>query len=103
MHDVDRLGVGAVMDGALSHLLDDHPDRPIHLSYDIDAVDPAHAPATGTAVRGGLNYREAHFIAEAVAGCGNLASAEMVELNPTLSDGEGGRETTELGEAILSS
>lgn len=103
MHDIDRHGIGAVMDMALSHLLDRDPDRPIHLSYDIDAIDPVHAPATGTAVRGGLTYREAHFIAEAAAKSGSLASAEMVELNPTLSDGEGSKETVELGLGVLTS
>eukprot|EP00814_Leptocylindrus_danicus_P008619 CAMPEP_0116011188 /NCGR_PEP_ID=MMETSP0321-20121206/4425_1 /TAXON_ID=163516 /ORGANISM="Leptocylindrus danicus var. danicus, Strain B650" /LENGTH=247 /DNA_ID=CAMNT_0003480385 /DNA_START=3 /DNA_END=745 /DNA_ORIENTATION=+ len=49
MMDIDRYGIGAVMDMALSHLLKDDPTRPIHLSYDIDAIDPGLAPATGTA------------------------------------------------------
>jgi len=103
MHDVDRYGIGQIMDMALNYLLKDEPDRPLHLSYDIDAIDPLHAPATGTAVRGGLTYREAHYIAEAVARSGSLASAEMVELNPTLSDGEGSKETVELGLGVLTS
>ena len=103
MHDIDRYGIGNVMDMALEHLFDKDPNRPIHLSYDIDAVDPLLAPATGTAVRGGLTYREAHFVAEAVAKSGNLTSIEMVELNPTLSDGQGSRETVELGMAIVTS
>uniref|UniRef100_A0A7S4I5R3 Arginase n=1 Tax=Odontella aurita TaxID=265563 RepID=A0A7S4I5R3_9STRA len=98
MHDIDCHGIGAVMSMALEHLLQSDPDRPLHLSYDIDAIDPVHAPATGTAVRGGLTYREAHYIAESVARSGALGSVEMVELNPTLSDGEGSRETVELGE-----
>ena len=66
-------------------------------------MDPIHAPATGTAVRGGLTYREAHFVAEAVAMSGALASVEMVELNPTLSDGIGSDETIELGLGLISS
>lgn len=103
MHDVDNFGIGKVMEMALAHLLDGNPDRPLHLSYDIDAVDPMLAPATGTTVRGGLNYREAHFVAEAVAMSGALTSVEMVELNPTLSDGQGSRETVELGLGILTS
>lgn len=103
MHDIDRYGIGTVMDRALSHLLKNNPDRPLHLSYDIDAIDPIHAPATGTAVRGGLTFREAHFVAEFVAQNGNLASAELVELNHTLSDGEGAKETVDLGLQIVTS
>lgn len=67
MHDIDRYDVGTVLDKALEHLLSKDPHHPLHLSYDIDAIDPALAPATGTTVRGGLTYREAHYIAEAVA------------------------------------
>lgn len=103
MYDIDKYGIGAVMDKALNHLLEKDANRPLHLSYDIDAVDPIHAPATGTAVRGGLTYREAHFVAEAVAKSGSLASVEMVELNPTLCDGEGSSETIELGLGLITS
>lgn len=91
------------MDKSLEYLLGKNPKRPIHLSYDIDACDPVHAPATGTAVRGGLTYREAHFICECVSKSGALASAEIVEVNPTLSDTEGGEETVELGLGLLTS
>jgi len=103
MYEVDKYGIGGVMDQALDHLLAKDPDRPLHLSYDIDAVDPILAPATGTAVRGGLTYREAHYVAEATARSGNLASAEIVELNPTLSDVGGSTETVELGLGLLTS
>ena len=103
MYDIDKYGIGAVMDKALNHLLEKDANRPLHLSWDIDAVDPIHAPATGTAVRGGLTYREAHFVAEAVAKSGALASVEMVELNPTLSDGAGSSETIELGLGLITS
>jgi len=103
MYDIDKYGIGSVMDQALTHLLEKDPSRPIHVSYDIDAVDPAHAPATGTTVRGGLTYREAHFVGEAVAMSGCLASVEMVELNPTLSDGAGSNDTIELGLGLITS
>lgn len=101
MYDIDHLGIGRVMDLALEHLLTNNPNRPIHLSYDIDAVDPSHAPATGTAVRGGLTWREAHFVAEHVVKSGNLASAEIVEVNATLSDGQGASVTVELGHQLV--
>lgn len=104
MHDVDHYGIGQVMEMALNHLLQDDHDRPLHLSYDIDAVDPVLAPATGTAVRGGLTFREAHYVAEAAARSGNLVSAEIVELNPLLSeDDEGAQETVDLGLQIITS
>lgn len=106
MHEIDRYGIGKVMDMALDHLCGDssnYPNRPLHLSYDIDAVDPILAPATGTRVRGGLTYREAHYVAEAVAYTGNLASAEIVELNPSLSHAEGAEETVDLGLQIITS
>ena len=67
------------------------------MSYDIDALDPESAPATGTRVRGGLTFREAHFVAERVSKTGMLSSADLVELNPSLSDERGGNETVDLG------
>jgi len=103
MHDIDHYGIGGVMDMALGHLLKNDPNRPLHLSYDIDAVDPVLAPATGTTVRGGLNFREAHYVAEAAALSGNLASADYVEINPTLSDEDGADLTIDLGLQILTS
>ena len=101
MYDIDHKGIGRVMDLALDHLTKSNPDRPLHLSYDIDAVDPAFAPATGTAVRGGLTWREAHFVAEHVVKSGLLASAEIVEVNHTLSDHDGANETIELGHNLI--
>lgn len=107
MKDIDHYGVGKVMDMALSHLLSSDSNRPIHISYDIDAVDPIYAPATGTAVRGGLTFRESLYIAEAATECCNLSSAEIVELNPTLLTGtdrhQGTENTIELGLLILTS
>lgn len=103
MTDIDHYGIGSVMDNAMEYLLQKDSNRPLHLSYDIDAVDPSFAPATGTAVRGGLTFREAHFVAEIVASSGNLASAEIVELNPNLSDDSGADETVDLGLQIVTS
>jgi len=73
------------------------------MSYDIDALDPESAPATGTRVRGGLTFREAHFVAERVSKTGMLSSADLVELNPSLSDERGGNETVDLGKQIITS
>lgn len=83
MHDIDRYGIGAVMDKALEHLKD--KDN-LHISYDIDALDPFFAPNTGTAVRGGLTFREGNYICESVYLTGKLSSFELVEVNPTVND-----------------
>ena len=56
----------------------------VHLSYDLDGVDPQHAPGVGTPVPGGLNLRESHLICEKVAGTGKILGVEMVELNPVI-------------------
>jgi len=100
MKHIDRYGIGAVMDMALEHL----QGRPIHMSFDIDAVDPYFAPATGTLVRGGLNYREASYICEAMFESGQLMSMDMVEVNPSLSfDGDGAEQTAELALNLIES
>lgn len=56
----------------------------MHLSFDLDGVDPHHAPGVGTAVPGGLNLRESHLICEKVAQTGRVLGVEMVELNPVI-------------------
>ena len=56
----------------------------LHLSFDIDAIDPREAPGTGTSVKGGLTYREAHLAMELLSDSGKITSAEMVEVNPIL-------------------
>jgi arginase len=58
--------------------------RPLHVSFDLDGIDPSEAPGTGTPVKGGLSYREAHLAMEMLAESGNLRSIEMVEINPIL-------------------
>jgi len=101
MTHVDKFGVGNVVAFALEYL----KGRPLHCSYDIDAVDPTEAPATGTVVRGGLTFREAHFIAEELGACGQLGSMDLVEVNPMLLRGnsDASRQTAELGAALIAS
>ncbi|ODV62476.1 arginase [Ascoidea rubescens DSM 1968] len=84
MYHVDKYGINNVVQMALRKI-NPHNDRPIHLSYDVDAIDPLYVPATGTPVRGGLTLREGLFIAEAVAETGNLAALDIVEVNPSLA------------------
>ncbi|UPX09947.1 Arginase [Ascochyta rabiei] len=97
MHDVDRHGIGKVMDMALAWI---GSDTPIHLSFDIDALDPMWAPSTGTAVRGGLTLREGDFIAECVAETGSLIALDLVEVNPSL-DEVGANDTIRAGNSIV--
>ena len=82
MSDVDRLGMMHVMEKALAVAGGDA--RCLHVSFDMDGIDPSEAPGTGTPVKGGLSYREAHLIMEMLAESGTLGSIEMVEINPIL-------------------
>ena len=81
MSDLDKLGVERVMQEALTFLAG---SRFVHVSLDLDAVDPATAPGVGTPVPGGLSYREAHFLLELVAASGLLDALDVVEVNPVL-------------------
>lgn len=82
MKDVDRLGMATVAERALE--LTGRDTDGLHVSFDLDVCDPSIAPGVGTAVKGGLSYREAHFVMETVADSGRLRGIDLVELNPTL-------------------
>src|SRR2546423_685189 len=81
MSDVDKLGVERVVHEALSHVAG--PGF-VHVSLDMDALDPEVASGVGTPVRGGLSYREAHLALELVAESGLASSLDVVEVNPIL-------------------
>ena len=85
MRHVDQFGIGQVVEMALERVNPGNK-RPIHLSFDIDAIDPFFAPATGTTVRGGLTWREGSYICERLAETGNLVAMDLVEVNPSLGD-----------------
>ncbi len=82
MSDVDRLTMARVMEEAIA--IAGTGGIPIHVSFDLDAIDPREAPGTGTPVKGGLSFREAHLAMELLAESGQLGSIEMVEINPIL-------------------
>ena len=82
MSDIDRTGMANVIAEALS-IACDGPGS-LHVSFDMDGIDPTEAPGVGTPVRGGLSYREAHLLMEAVAASGALGSLEITEINPIL-------------------
>lgn len=96
MHEVDKYGIGRVMEMALDHVMGGR-EMPLHLSFDVDALDPTVAPSkllfacyslmivsgaddigTGTPVRGGLTFREGHYITEAVAETGCLVALDIM-------------------------
>ena len=81
MRDIDEQGIARVAHQALDKL--GSFDR-LHVSLDMDALDPAEAPGVGTPVDGGLTYREAHLLMEIVAEDGRLGSLDVVEINPIL-------------------
>ncbi|QIW99828.1 hypothetical protein AMS68_005346 [Peltaster fructicola] len=97
MHDIDRYGIGRVMEMALGWI---GTDTPIHLSFDVDALDPMYAPSTGTPVRGGLTLREGDYIAECVHETGSLVALDLVEVNPSLEIA-GAQETVRAGVSIV--
>ncbi|KAJ3118600.1 Arginase, catabolizes arginine to ornithine and urea [Phlyctochytrium bullatum] len=92
MHEVDRWGIGKVMEMAMDYL---GRDCPIHLSFDVDALDPTVAPATGTPVRGGLTFREGHYIMEIMHQTGSLVAVDIMEVNPLLGDEAARKQTVE--------
>lgn len=104
MRQIDERGLAVVAGEALERL--GHRDR-LHVSLDMDALDPSEAPGVGTPVPGGLSYREAHLLMELIAESNRIHSADVVEINPIL-DRENqtaklacGLIASLLGEAIL--
>ncbi|XP_074519421.1 arginase-1 [Halichoeres trimaculatus] len=81
MSEVDKLGVSRVMEETCDYL-SARGNKPLHLSYDIDAIDPSLTPATGTPVVGGLSYREGVYITEQLSQTGLLSAVDLVEVNP---------------------
>jgi len=98
MHDVDRQGMADVMADAIR--LASTGTAGIHVSFDMDSLDPLDAPGVGTPVPGGLNYREAHLAMEMVHESGKLISMDLVEVNPIL---DLHNKTAELGVALVCS
>lgn len=105
MHDIDRYGMKVVMEEALNIVA--NATDGVHLSLDLDGMDPHDAPGVGTPVIGGMSYRESHFAMEMLYESGTLVSAEIVEVNPMLDRCNKTSETavalagSALGERIL--
>lgn len=82
MEQIDRIGMVSALEKAIDRVSRDVDG--IYLSFDMDALDPRHAPGVGTPVPGGLTYREAHLACEVVAETGMLVGMDLVEVNPIL-------------------
>lgn len=98
MKEVDELGIGRVIDDAVQ--VAGKGVKDVHVSFDIDVLDPREAPGTGTPVPGGLTYREAHLVMEDLHEAGNVSSAELVEVNPIL---DSANHTAEIAVELLES
>ncbi|GMG43472.1 unnamed protein product [Ambrosiozyma monospora] len=84
MYHVDKYGIAEVVRQAIEHVADGGK-KPIHVSYDVDGIDPMYVVATGTPVRGGLTLREGLFLVEEIVNTGCLAGLDIVEVNPSLA------------------
>jgi len=84
MASVDQKGVNAVIEAALDYLTHGNPQRAIHVSFDVDALDDLEIPCTGTTVPGGLTLREGMHIMETIYANVNLVSMDVVEFNPLI-------------------
>ena len=85
MHDIDKLGMTEVMNKAMWYLKDREVDG-LHLSLDLDGIDPIYTPGVGTPVPGGISYRESHLAMEMLFSSEMITSAEFVEVNPILDE-----------------
>ncbi|HEX8071430.1 MAG TPA: arginase [Pyrinomonadaceae bacterium] len=98
MREIDERGMSACMDEAIA--IAARAPGGYHVTFDVDALDPGDAPGSGTVVRGGLTYREAHLGMEKIAEAGGMCALEVVEINTAL---DSNNRTAELGvELILS-
>ena len=81
MRYIDEIGMKRVMEEALDGV---DADTHLHVSFDVDFLDPDIAPGVGTTIPGGPNYREAQLCMEMIADTGRMGSLDIVELNPAL-------------------
>lgn len=85
MSDIDKLGIKEVIENTIEYLKSRNVDG-VHLSLDVDALDPLETPGTGTRVLGGLSYRESHFALELLHQSNLISSMDLVEVNPLIDN-----------------
>ncbi|KAI8429774.1 hypothetical protein MSG28_000314 [Choristoneura fumiferana] len=100
MEDIDQHGIVNSINHVLQRL-DPSGSKPIHVSFDIDALDALEAPSTGTPVRGGLSLREGITLMEIIHATGRLRAVDLVEINPALGNESDRNRTIEAGICIL--
>ncbi|XP_055374915.1 arginase-1 [Condylostylus longicornis] len=83
MMDIEKLGIPTIMDFIIKSI---GSNNKIHISFDVDSLDPSISPSTGTSVFGGLNLREIFYILEKLNDTGNVTGFDVVEINPLLGD-----------------
>lgn len=100
MRDIESLGIEKVVQRALE-AINPSGDRKLHVSFDIDALDPIYANSTGTPVHGGLSLREGVFLMEEAYNTGTLSSIDLVEVNPCLGDAKDVANTVNSAKLII--
>lgn len=97
MREIDELGMGTVARQTLDHL---RALPRLHISLDMDSIDPGVTPGVGTPVPGGMSFREAHLLMEILAESGKVDAVDVVEINPILDHGNA---TAEMAVALVAS
>ena len=85
MHEIDKLGMTKIMEQTIEYFQEREVDG-VHLSLDLDGIDPIYTPGVGTPVPGGITYRESHLAMEMLYSSNLITSAEFVEVNPILDE-----------------
>lgn len=86
MHEIDKMGMHAVIEESIQYLKEERKTDAVHLSLDLDGIDPMYTPGVGTPVPGGISYRESHLAMEMLYDADIITSAEFVEVNPILDE-----------------
>ncbi|ANU14783.1 Arginase [Planococcus halocryophilus Or1] len=86
MHEIDKMGMHAVIEDSIRYLKEERNTDAVHLSLDLDGIDPMYTPGVGTPVPGGISYRESHLAMEMLYDANIITSAEFVEVNPILDE-----------------
>ena len=86
MHEIDKMGMDFVIEDSIRYLKEERKTDGVHLSLDLDGIDPLYTPGVGTPVPGGISYRESHLAMEMLHDSGIITSAEFVEVNPILDE-----------------
>lgn len=81
MFDIEKYGIAKIIENGLN-IIDKNEKYPIHISFDVDSIDPFYAPGTGTLARGGLTYREIHYLLKYLSDTNRVVSMDLVEFNP---------------------